>query len=64
MASWDSVLCTSIPNANLHAHREKERERRERERQSLYLHTITAQAANPIEEGKHSARAKTLLISQ
>lgn len=31
---------------------------------SLYLHTAIAQAANPIEEGKHSARAKTLLISQ
>lgn len=32
----------------------------ETHRQSFYLHT----AANPIKEGKHSARAKTLLISQ
>lgn len=29
-----------------------------------YLYTITAQAANPIEESKHSARSKALLISQ
>lgn len=38
-----------------HTHTERERDK---------ASTITAQAANPIEESKHSARAKTLLIRQ
>lgn len=48
------MRCLLVWKAELHAHMHK---------QSFYLHTITSQAANPIEEGKHGARAKALLIS-
>lgn len=32
--------------------------------EKLFLQTITAHAANPVEEGKHGATAKALSITQ
>ena len=54
-----TVFYAQAPQMLIYMHTHKETHR-----QHFYLHTITAQAANPIKEGKHNVGAKTLLISQ